>query len=490
MPATRRSGLIVAVLAGAGIVVSLMQTLLVPVLPELPSLLHTSEANASWAVTATLLSAAVATPVFGRLGDMYGKRRILLASTAFMVAGSLVCALSSSLLPMIAGRALQGLSAAVIPVGISVMRDQLPVHKLSSSVALMSASLGVGGALGLPAAALIAEHGNWHMLFWVSVVLGVVAAVLVRVVIPESASRAGGRLDVPGVFGLAAGLVALLLAITEGGTWGWTDAKTLGCFAGAVIVLLAWGAWELRTPSPLADLRTSARRQVLITNLASVVVGFGMYASSLIAPQILELPTATGYGLGQSMVAAGMWMLPTGLVMMALSPVTGRLIGRHGAKVPMFCGAVVIAAGYGLAVALMHHAWGIMIGTSVIGAGIGLAYAAMPSLIMAAVPATETAAANGLNSLMRAIGTSLASAVIGAILAHMTIRLGGSVIPSEAGFRTGLLVGGGGAILAALVVLAIPRQRRGGPAAEADEPHGALSGTRSGQDGDMRATHA
>ena len=183
MPATRRGGLIVAVLAGAGIVVSLMQTLLVPILPELPSLLHTSEANASWAVTATLLSAAVATPVFGRLGDMYGKRRILLASTAFMVAGSLVCALSSSLLPMIAGRALQGLSAAVIPVGISVMRDQLPVQKLSSSVALMSASLGVGGALGLPAAALIAEHANWHMLFWVSVVLGVVAAVLVRVVI-------------------------------------------------------------------------------------------------------------------------------------------------------------------------------------------------------------------------------------------------------------------------------------------------------------------
>jgi MFS family permease len=172
-------------------------------------------------------------------------------------------------------------------------------------------------------------------------------------------------------------------------------------------------------------------------------------------------------------------MLPAGLVMMALSPVTGRLIGRYGAKVPMLCGAVVIAAGYGLALALMHHAWGIMIGTAVVGAGIGLAYAAMPSLIMGAVPASETAAANGLNSLMRSIGTSLASAVVGAILAHMTIHLGGYTLPSENGFRTGLLVSSGGAILAALVVLAIPRQRARGPAPGIPGASGAEPGIES-----------
>ncbi|HEY3870503.1 MAG TPA: MFS transporter [Actinocrinis sp.] len=459
MPATRSSGPIVAVLASAGIVVSLMTTLLVPILPQLSTLLRTSEANASWTVTSTLLAAAVATPVFGRLGDMYGKRRVLLACAILMVAGSLVCALTDSLLPMVAGRTLQGLSSAVIPLGISVMRDVLPREKLSSSVALMSASLGVGGALGLPASALIAEHWNWHMLFWVSLVLGAVVTGLVALVVPESPNRAGGRLDVPGVAGLAAGLLALLLAITEGSTWGWTSPATLGCFGGSVVVLAAWGVWELRTPSPLVDLRTSARRQVLITNLASVVVGFGMYAASLIAPQILELPRATGFGLGQSLISAGLWMLPTGLVMMALSPVTGKLIRRYGAKVPMFCGALVIAAGYLVTLPLMHHAWGIMIGTAVVGAGIGLAYAAMPSLIMAAVPGSQTASANGLNSLARSIGTSLASAIIAAILSRMTIHLGGAVIPSANGFRVGLLAGGGGALIAALVVLAIPRQQ-------------------------------
>jgi MFS family permease len=349
----------------------------------------------------------------GFSGVANGKRRILVACAVLMVAGSLVCALTDSLVPMVAGPTLQGLSAAVIPPGISVMRDVLPREKLSSSVALMSASLGVGGALGLPASAVIAEHWNWHMLFWVSVVLGVVVTVLVVLVVPESPNRAGGRLDVPGVVGLAAGLVALLVAITEGGTWGWTNPTTLGCFAGSVVVLLAWGVWELRTPSPVADLRTSARRQVLITNLASIVIGFGMYASSLIAPQVLELPKATGFGLGQSLVAAGMWMLPTGLVMMGLSSVAGQLIRRYGG--------------------------------------------------MAAVPGSQTAAVNGLNSLMLAIGTSLASAVIAAILARMTIHLGGAVIPSATGFRVGLLAGAGGAVIAALVVLAIPRQQPVGP---------------------------
>jgi MFS family permease len=460
------------VLAGAGTAVALMLTLLVPILPQLPSLLHTSEANAIWAVTATLLSAAVSTPVLGRLGDMYGKRRILLAAAFLMVAGSLVCALSSTLIPIVLGRTLQGMSVAVIPLGVSVMRDVLPADKLPSSVALMSASLGFGGALGLPLAALIAQRADWHALFWVSAGLGALVTVLVAWIVPESPGLAGGRLDVPGVLGLAVGLVALLLAITEGSTWGWASAKTLGCLAAALVVLTLWGGWELQVPSPLADLRTSMRRQVLMTNLASIITGFGLYASSLITPQILELPAATGYGLGQSVLAAGCWMLPSGLVMMLMSPVTARLIRRYGAKVPMLCGALVIATGYGVTVALMHEAWGIMIGSAITGAGIGLAYAAMPSLIMAAVPVSETAAANGLNALMRSIGTSLASAVIGAILGHVTTRFAGALIPSQNAFRASFLFGGCGAILAALVVLAIPGQRDSDPSAQSQAEPG------------------
>ncbi|NGO13657.1 MFS transporter, partial [Streptomyces sp. HC44] len=215
-----RPNVVVAVLAFGGIVVSLMQTLVIPIVPELPTLLNAPASDTAWAVTATLLAAAVATPMMGRLGDMYGKRRMLLVSMVMLVAGSVTAALSESLVPMIVGRALQGLSAGVIPLGISIMRDELPAERLGSATALMSASLGVGGALGLPAAALIADNFDWHMLFWASAGGGVVALLLVLVLVPESKVRTGGRFDLIGAIGMAAGLVCLLLAISKGGDWG------------------------------------------------------------------------------------------------------------------------------------------------------------------------------------------------------------------------------------------------------------------------------
>ncbi|WP_052509116.1 MFS transporter [Kitasatospora griseola] len=455
-----RTGPVVGVLAGAGIVVSLMQTLVVPLIPQLPQLLHTTAANASWAITATLLAGAVATPVLGRLGDMYGKRRVLLISLALLVVGSVVCGLSSSLAPMVIGRALQGVGAGVIPLGISIMRDELPPQKLGSSMALMSSSLGIGGAFGLPLSAVIAENASWHALFWISAALGALIAGAVVAFVPESPVRSGGRFDVVGTIGLTIGLVSLLLAISKGGDWGWASGSTLGMFAVAAVVLPVWGWWELRTEQPLVDLRTSARRQVLMTNLASVVIGFAMYAMSLVSPQLLQLPTSTGYGLGQSMVQAGLWMAPAGLVMMLLSPISAKLSRAKGPKVSLLVGAVIITAGYLAALALMGHAWGVLVFSCLISGGIAFAYAAMPALIMGAVPASETAAANGLNALMRSIGTSTSSAVIGVVLAHMTIDFHGRALPSESGFRTAFVIGAGAAVLAGLVTLAIPGIRK------------------------------
>ncbi|MEV5101283.1 MFS transporter [Streptomyces massasporeus] len=450
---------VVAVLALAGIVVSLMQTLVIPIVPELPDYLDASAANAAWAVTATLLAAAVATPVVGRLGDMFGKRRLLLVSIVLLVSGSVVCALSDSLVPMIVGRTLQGLSAAVVPLGISIMRDALPAERLAGSTALMSASLGVGGALGLPAAAFIADHYDWHMLFWISAVLGVVALALVVLVVPESAVRTGGSFDLLGSLGLSTALVSLLLAVSKGGDWGWTSGTTLGLFACAVVILLAWGRYELRTDQPLVDLRTTARRQVLFTNLASVALGFSMFAMSLVLPQVLQLPEQTGYGLGRSMLAVGLILAPQGLVMMAMSAVSAGITRAKGPKVTLMIGALVVAAGYGLSIVLMSEVWHIVLVACVIGGGVGFAYGAMPALIMSAVPASETAAANSLNTLMRSMGTSFASALAGVILAQLTTDFGGHALPSENGFKSVMALGAGSALLAFALAAFLPRRR-------------------------------
>lgn len=467
--AVPRAGLVVAVLAFGGIVVSLMQTLVIPIVPELPKLLDAPASDAAWAVTATLLAAAVATPVMGRLGDMYGKRRMLLVSLLMLIAGSVTAALSDGLVPMIVGRALQGLASGVIPLGISIMRDELPTERLGSATALMSASLGIGGALGLPAAALIADHFDWHTLFWTSAALGVVAAVLVPAFVPESKVRTGGRFDLVGALGMAAGLVCLLLAISKGADWGWGSGTTLGLFAAAVVVLLLWGAFELRAGEPLVDLRSTARRQVLVTNLASMAFGFSMFAMSLVLPQLLQLPEATGYGLGRSLLAAGLVMAPTGLVMMATAPLSALVSKARGPKVTLMLGAVIVAAGYGLNIVLMDAVWELVLVSCVIGAGIGFAYGAMPALIMGAVDPSETAAANSLNTLMRSIGTSTASAVAGVLLARMTTTFGGAALPSQNGFKVVMAVGAGAALLALAVAAFIPRQRTAGTAPAAVE---------------------
>ncbi|WP_156757115.1 MFS transporter [Actinokineospora pegani] len=470
-PKVRNPSAVIAVLAFGGITVSLMQTVVIPLVPRLPDLLGAAPADTAWAITATLLAAAVATPTVGRLGDMFGKRRMLLVSLGLLIAGSVLAALSDTLPPMIVARALQGMASGVIPLGISIMRDELPAERLGSAIALMSASLGVGGALGLPAAALLADNVDWHALFWLAAALGVLGTGLVLAVVPESPVRSGGQFDFPGAVGLSVALMSLLLAISKGSDWGWTSAMTLGLFAVAVVVLLVWGWWELRAGAPLVDLRTSARPQVLLTNLASAVFGFSMFAMSLVLPQILQLPRATGYGLGQPMVAVGLVLAPSGLVMMAMAPVSARLSRLRGPKTTLITGALVVAAGYALNVALMSQLWHLVLVSTVIGAGIGLAYGAMPALVMGAVPISETAAANSLNTLMRSIGTSVCSAVAGAVLATMTLRFGPVDLPSPTGFRVILAIGSAAGLVAALIAAFLPGRAAPVPqAAPAAEP--------------------
>ena len=450
---------IVVVLAFAGIVVSLMQSLVIPLVPQLPRLLDASAADTTWAITATLLAGAVAVPTVGRLGDMYGKRRMLLMSIVLLVVGSVIGALAESLVPMIVARALQGLAAGVIPLGISIMRDELPRERLGGATAMMSASLGVGGALGLPVAAFIAETADWHVLFWAAAAMGVAALVLVLVVVPESAVRQGGRFDFVGAVGISAGLVMLLLAVSKGADWGWTSPLTLGLGLGAVAVFAIWGAFELRTPSPLVDLRTLVRRQVLLTNIASLVFGFALFAMSLVFPQVLQLPTQTGYGLGQSLLVVGLVMAPSGLVMMVVAPLSARLSAAAGPKWSLMVGALLVAAGYGIGVVAMSEVWQLVVISVVIGSGIGIAYGAMPALVMGAVDASQTASANSLNTLMRSIGTSLSSAVAGVVLAQLTLDLAGSPVPSEDAFRLVMGIGAAAALAALAIAAFLPRSR-------------------------------
>lgn len=454
-----RPGVVVAVACYCGIVVALTQTMIVPLIPLLPSLLATSASNTSWAVTATLLTAAVTMPISGRLGDMVGKRLMLVVSLGFLVVGSLLCAVSDSLVPVIAGRALQGMAMGAIALGISIMRDELPAVRVGPAVARVSATLGVGGAIGLPVSAVIVEKANWHALFWIAAGLGVLGIVAVLALIAESPVRTPARFDFLGAIGLGSALVMLLLAISKGGDWGWGDPITVGLLVGAAVVLAIWGSWELRTDAPLVDLRTTARPQVLFTNIASVGAGFAMYGMSLVPIQVLLAPEITGYGVGLTLIQAGLVLMPGGLMMYLFSDVGARITIARGPRAALMTGLVIIGLGYTFLLFLRAEWWQIGIAGAITSAGVGVAYAAMPALIMGAVAVTETAAANGLNALMRSVGTSLSAAVVGTVLAHQTTRLGSVELPSERGFTIAILISLAASVAAFGLALAIPARR-------------------------------
>ncbi|AZH80016.1 MULTISPECIES: MFS transporter [Microbacterium] len=449
---------IIAVLAFAGLCSSFMFTLVVPLQAELPQLLNSSREDTTWVVTITLLVAAVATPISGRLGDMYGKRRVVIVLLAILIVGSVIAAVSGSIIGVIIGRALQGAVTGVVPLGIAIMRDVLSPERLGTAVALMSATMGVGGAVGMPVAALLAENADWHMLFWLAAALGVIGLVLVLVVIPEDVLRSPGRLDVLGAIGLAIGLTGILLFVSRGAEWGWTSPITLVCIIGGLAVLLVWGWYQLRTQDPLLDLRVAARPAVLFTNIAAIGMGFALFASNVTFPQLLEMPVG-GAGFGLDMVAASLVIMPAGLVMMVISPLSGWLERTVGPRPLFTVGAGAIVLAYVFVLLWSSEVWHIFVANIFIGVGIGFTFAAMPMIIMRSVPANETGASNGLNALFRSVGTSTASAVMGGVLAAMSIDVDGVAVPTRTAFEVCFWLAIAAGIVAVVLSLFIPKQR-------------------------------
>lgn len=471
-PSRRSSWAITAVLALSGTLVALMQTLVVPLLPDFPGLLGVTSDDASWLVTSTLLASAVATPIVSRSADMYGKRKMMVVCLAIMVAGSGVAAIGSSFVWLIIGRTLQGFATALIPVGISIMRDELPKEKMGSAVALMSATLGIGGAMGLPLAGVLYQSLGWASIFWVSAAAGLLLLVAVVLVVPESKVLTRGRFDYAGALVLSAALAALLLAISKGGSWGWGSEPVLLLFLAAGILLAVWVPFELKVSQPMVDLRTSSRRPVLMTNIASLLIGLAMFANMLLTTQQLQLPASTGYGFGLSVIAAGLCMVPSGIAMVVFAPISGRIIRTFGGKTALMAGAVVMIVGYvGRVFFYDSIAW-VIIGSTVVSVGTAIAYASMPTLIMAAVPITETASANGLNSLVRSIGTSTSSAAVAAVLTSVTITVGAERLPAFDAFKDVFWMAAVASAASMLAAVFIPRsaaQRPPSPAVSTGE---------------------
>ncbi|AEV86987.1 transporter [Actinoplanes sp. SE50] len=464
-PAARRETVLVLVLGVATMVVSMMQTLVVPILGLIGHDLHASTSEVSWVTTATLLSAAVFTPLLGRLGDQYGKKPTLLAVLVVMVAGSVLAALTHSLGWLIVARVLQGAATAIFPLALSVVREHLRPERLPGAMALISGTLAFGGGLALVTTGLLTQgaDADFHRVFWLSAGLAVLALLAVAAIVPSGGHRSGGRVDVWGALSLAGVLVALLLPISQGHGWGWASARTLGCFAAAAVLAVVWVLIERSVAEPLVDLRMFTHRPVFFTNLAGILVGFGMFTQSIGISYLVQMPTAlAGYGFGASVLRASVeYLLPAAVASLLAAQLGGVLLRRIGARATLVAGAALGAGGFAWLAVTHTRPASVIAAGAVIGAGVALGYAAMPALIMASVPHHQSGIANGINSISRSTGSAIGSATVTSLLAAASVPglpPGVPPLPAESQFTLSFVLAG--AAFAVLIVITLTGLRR------------------------------
>ncbi|HTX46531.1 MAG TPA: MFS transporter [Solirubrobacteraceae bacterium] len=435
-PTRVHPNVILAVLSLAGLAYAVLSSAVIPALPTLQHDLHTTETGAAWLLTGFLLSASVGTAIIGRLGDMYGKERLLLWTLIVLAAGTLLAAVSGSLAVLIVARVIQGVAGGIFPLAFSIARDEFPRDRVAGSIGLMSSILGVGGGAGLVVGALIVEHLGWHWLFWLPLVVTVLAAIATWRYIPESPVRSPGRINWVAAALMSLGISAVLIAVAQTTVWGWGDPRTIGVFAFGLLVCVAWVAVEVRSANPLVDMSMMRLRGVWTTNLAAFLLGAGMYASFIVLPQFAQLPKRTGFGFGASIVVSSLYLLPCALVMGALGTVAGRVAKRFGSKSAMIAGTAISAVSFAWMLIAHRHPYDFLIGATLLGIGIGLAFAALGNLIVQAVPPTQTGVASGVNTVMRTLGGALG----GQLSATFIVDNQAHGLPSVAGFNASFLM--------------------------------------------------
>ena len=421
---------ILAVLSLAALAYSVLSSAVIPALPTFQRSLHTSETGVTWLLTGFLLSASVGTAIIGKLGDMHGKKRLLVWTLLILAAGTLLAAVSSSLAVLIVARLIQGVAGGIFPLSFSIARDEFPADRVAGSIGLMSAILGIGSGLGLVVGGLIDEHLSWHWLFWIPLPAMVLAAVCTWRYIPESRVRSPGRVNWVAAALLTTGMSGLLLAIAQTTAWGWTDPRTLALLAAGLAVCALWIVVEVRSRNPLIDMTMMRVRGVWTANLAAFLLGGGLYAWFLLIPQFAQLPTSTGFGYGASVVAAGLYLLPCAVGMGVLGSLAGRVERRFTSRRALIAGAAISAVACSWLTLTSRHPYDMLVSSALLGVGIGLAFSALGNLIVQAVPPSQTGVASGMNTVLRTLGGALGGGIAATFVAGRVVH----GLPALAGF--------------------------------------------------------
>jgi len=474
-PARASTNLIFLVLLAGVAAYGVLQSLVSPVLPTIQHALHTTQNTVTWVLTSYLLSASVFTPILGRMGDVLGKKRMLVVALMALALGSLLAAVATSIGIMIVARSIQGIGGASLPLVFGIIRDEFPPEKVAGAVGRAAAVVAAGAGFGIVLAGPIVDALSYHWLFWIPMILVSAAAVATEIWIPESLVRGGAKVGYLGGLLLSVWLIALLVAVSEGSAWGWVSGRILGLLAIAAASFVVWIAAESRSASPLIDIRVMREPAVFLTNLVALLFGAGMYASLAFLPEFLQTPhRVAGYGFSASITQSGLFVVPLPVGMSVVGAISGPLGDRIGHKMVLFIGAVASAIAYLLLAFAHHRSWEIYLESTIIGVAFGFGFSAMSTLIVQSVPPAQTGAASGMNANIRSIGGAVGSAVMAVIV---TAVVGAHGLPRESGYTRGFLFLGLASLLAAATALFIPTTRlRAATEPMTDEGRAAVAG--------------
>jgi EmrB/QacA subfamily drug resistance transporter len=449
------ANVIMSVLLVAGLAYAILASAVIPALPTIEHDLHTTETGVAWVLTGFLLSASVGTAIIGRLGDMYGKERLLVWTLLVLAAGTFLAAVATSLAVLIVARVIQGVAGGIFPLSFSIVRDEFPSHKVAGSIGLISAVLGIGSGFGLVLGGIIVEHLSWHWLFWLPLVVTLIAAVCTWRFVPESPIRSPGHVNWLAAALMSVGMCFLLIGIAQTTVWGWGGTKTIALLAAGAVVIVAWIWVEVHSREPLIDMAMMRIRGVWTTNLVAFLLGAGMYASFIVYPQFAQLPKSTGFGFGASVLDSSLYLLPAALTMGVLGAVAGRVAYRFGSKPALIAGTAITAISFIWLAVNHHHPYDMLISAGLLGIGIGLAFAALGNLIVQAVPASQTGVATGMNTVMRTLGGALG----GQLSATFIVDHQAHGFPTVTGFNETFVMAAGFLIVCVLAGLLIPARR-------------------------------
>jgi EmrB/QacA subfamily drug resistance transporter len=466
-------GVTLALLVVAGVSFAVMQTLVVPALPFFQREFDTSATSVTWIATGFLLSSSVLTPILGKLGDSYGKKRLLVISLGIFGLASLGAAAAWSLESLVFFRVVQGAGAAVFPLSFGIIRDEFPPEKVGLGIGTVSSVFGLGGGVGLVLSGVIIEHLTWHWLFLFGAIPVLASTVMLALFVPESPVKFPTRPDYVGGLALSVALGSLLLAISEGPNWGWTSTGVLGLLAVSATMFYVWAVIEKRVPEPLVDLRTFARREMAATNLTTLVMGFSMFSTFILLPNFVQIPLGLppavaediDYGFGASPVEVGLFFLPSSAAMMVAGPLAGALGTRLGNVLPLRVGIGFLVLALVLLATVHDDPWTIYAWMVFMGIGLAFCFAALGTLVIEYSPPGETGVASGMNTIMRTIGAALGSQVAAAIISANT--LAGTDVPAESGFTLAFTLSAVGALVALLPTFLLGRRRVPQPLPEA-----------------------